>query len=148
MSGEPCTAASLGEALVRNYAFEAELYQGLLLLAREQGGLLRRDEDVARYAALFPRKDELLRSIGRIERELEPLKQQWWAGDVDAEARAKLNRLLDGILGTIEAIREQEEQNEAWLLRRGTAARQAVRRARLSAYPLEEFSASATACTV
>ncbi len=148
MSGEPCTPASLGQALIRNYALEGEMYQGLLLLAREQGGLLRRDEDVARYAALFPRKDDLLRSIGRIEQELEPLKRQWWSGDVDAEVRARLNGLLDGLLGIIEAIREQEERNEQCLLRRGAAAQQAARRARLNTYPPGEFSSRAVACAV
>ncbi|HUT35613.1 MAG TPA: hypothetical protein VNE39_19140 [Planctomycetota bacterium] len=148
MSEVATPAAPVGEALVRSYAREAEMYRDLLFLAREQGGLLQRDEDVGRYAALFPRKDELLRSIGRIEGELEPLKRQWLAADAGAEVRARLNGLLDGLLGIIEAIREQEERNEARLCSRAAAARQAVHRARLSTYPPDELSSCAVACTV
>jgi len=130
---EATEAAQLAEALIGRYALEAEMYHELLLVAREQGGLLRRDEDVGRYAALFPRKDELLRSIGLIERELEPFKLRWWAVDVGAESRARLDGLLDGILGAIDAIREQESLNEQCLLSRGAAARRGLRKAPVAA---------------
>jgi len=92
-SGEPSMAqptepVGLAETLIGKYALEAEMYQALLFLAREQGSLLKYDKDIGSYAALLPRKDELLRSIGLIERDLEPLKRRWWTVDVGAESRA------------------------------------------------------------
>ena len=109
-------ASRLAERLIGAYTVEAEIYQALLALAREQGILLEESEDVGRCAALFERKDELLRSISAIEAELEPLKYRWWGEDVGIEAREQLNGLLDCILATIEAIMEQEQRNERLLL--------------------------------
>jgi len=109
-------ATELGERLIGSYAVEVEIYQSLLLLAREQGAILEHNGDVGRCAALFERKDELLRSIAKIEAELEPLKRRWRERPVDPAARDRLNGLLDCILETIEAIMEQEQVNEQLLL--------------------------------
>jgi hypothetical protein len=104
------------ERLIGGYAIEAEIYQSLLALAREQGAILEESGDVDRCAALFERKDELLRSIARMEGELEPMKRRWREGDVDDSTRERLNTLLDCILTTIEEIMEQEQRNEQLLL--------------------------------
>ena len=104
--------------LLGSYTLEAEIYQVLLGIANEQGDILEESGDVDRCAALFGRKDELLRSIARIETEIEPLKQQWWGEQVDLESRERLNGLLDCILATIEAIMAQEQRNEQLLLSR------------------------------
>jgi len=140
------SSTPLVEALLSSYAVEAEMYQELLLLAREQGSLLRRGEGVAEYAALFPRKDELLRAIGRIELELEPLKQQWWDLGPTPDARERLNGLLDRILGAIDGLRAQEMRNEELLARRGVAARQALHEARGAAGRVAEFVPHAAPC--
>jgi len=105
-------AAALGEALIGGYTREAEMYHALLGLAREQSKLLQAPGDLGRYAALFHRKDELLRSISRIDAELEPLKQRWWDEEVTADLHDRLNCLLDWILVTIEAILAEEQRNE------------------------------------
>jgi len=104
--------------LIGSYTLEAEIYQVLLGIANEQGDILEESGDVDRCAALFTRKDELLRSIARIETEIEPLKRQWWSGQAGLESRERLNGLLDCILATIEAIMAQEQRNEQLLLSR------------------------------
>ena len=115
-------AAALGEALIGGYTREAEMYHALLGLAREQSKLLQPPGDVGRYAALFHRKDELLRSISRTDAELEPLKQRWWDEEVTADLRDRLNCLLDWILVTIEAILAEEQRNEQLLAGLSTSA--------------------------
>lgn len=142
----PKNSGPLIEALLSNYAVEADMYQELLYLAREQGNMLRRGEAVAEYAALFPRKDELLRAIGRIELELEPLKRQWWDLGPTPDARERLNRLLDRILVAIDGLRAQETRNEELLASRGAAARQALREARGATSRMAEFAPAAAPC--
>jgi len=108
----------LAKRLLGSYTIEAEIYQTLLNLAREQGAILEAGDDIDRCAALFSRKDELLRSITRLEAEIEPLKRQWWRENAGLEARERLNGILDCILATIEAIMDQEQRNEQLLLNR------------------------------
>jgi len=106
------------ERLINSYVFEAQVYQSLLALAKRQGALIEKDDDVDGCAALFEQKDELIRSITSIEVEIEPLKRHWWGGRVTGRNRERLNCLLDCILTTIEAIMEQEQRNEQLLLDR------------------------------
>lgn len=123
----------LVETVIGHYTREAELYRGLLDLAIEQGARLERCEPLRSYAALFPRKDGLLRAIGALERELEPLKRRWWTEPVGPEARRRLDAILDELLLTIEAIRAQEERNERLLMGMGLAATHALRKAQFVA---------------
>ncbi len=141
----------LAEALIASYTQEAEMYQALLFLAREQGGLLRTGRGIGEYAALLPRKDRLLRAIGQLEAELEPLKRRWSAArraDATAapEARERLHGLLDGILGTIQAIREQEARNGRLLEGRERSARPTPRPAAHSARPDPGLTTLTTSC--
>jgi hypothetical protein len=111
---------SLTDQLFGHYALEADLYVDLLAMAREQGELLRAAGAgdagaVERCAALFERKERLLRTIARIEQEIAPLKEQWWATHVAPADRQRLNALLDEILETIDALVSREEANERLL---------------------------------
>ncbi|MFP4055855.1 MAG: flagellar export chaperone FlgN [Candidatus Brocadiia bacterium] len=102
--------------LIASYRTEAEIYQSLLALSEEQGALLADHGDVDRCAALFERKDQLLRALASIESDIEPLKRQWWGEAVPGPQRERLNALLDAILATIESIMAQEQRNEQLLL--------------------------------
>lgn len=122
-----CDTERLAETIIGRYTEQVELYRGLLSLATEQGARLRRGEPLSAYAALCPLKDDMLLAIGRLERELAPLKRRWWAEEVRPEARQRLNAVLDGLLLTIEAIRAQEERNDRLLLGRGLPAEPVLR---------------------
>jgi flagellar biosynthesis/type III secretory pathway chaperone len=110
------SGSELAERLIANYALEADIYLLLLALAREQGELLGTSGDIDRCTALFDRKDELIRSLARVEREVEPLKRRWRTETVEPASRQRLNGLLDAILNTIEDIMDQEQRNEQLLL--------------------------------
>ncbi len=111
---------SLAERLIGRYALEADIYESLLELAREQGELLAEGPTpggLRECAEMFARKDELLESLAHLEREAAPLKQRWARqGGTDDEAQ-RLNGLLDHILATVDALIDQEQRNEARLLR-------------------------------
>ncbi len=112
---------SIAEHLIGRYMLEAELYERLLEIAREQGELLETaggppTDAIERCTELFERKEQYLNSVAEIERESEPLKRRWWREEVAAGERQQLNTLLDQILATIEAIMEQEQHNEQLLL--------------------------------
>ena len=111
------SGTDLVDRLVSSYAVEADIYRSLHALTQEQGALLQAGE-IDRCAQLFERKDELLRSLARIEVELEPLKRRWQTEPIDTADRDRLNGLLDAILANIEAIMEQEARNEQLLLSR------------------------------
>jgi hypothetical protein len=108
--------SDLVNRLISGYALEAEVYQGLLAIAREQGAILESGEDLDGCIALFARKDELLRSIMDVEAEIEPFKRRWWSEDLGLENRERLNGLLDCILATIDTLIKQEQRNEQLLL--------------------------------
>ncbi|MBM4034591.1 MAG: hypothetical protein FJ291_22845 [Planctomycetes bacterium] len=63
-----------------------------------------------------------------------------------ARSRARLDRLLDGILGTIEALREQEERNERLLASQGEAAERSMRQLRLAAQLAGELAPTPVPC--
>ena len=107
---------ALSERLTHSYALEADIYDQLLGLSRQQGELHEGAGDVDTCAVLFERKDELLGAIADIERDIEPLKQRWWSEDVEPAAREQLNGMLDSILSTIERLVEQEQRNEQLLM--------------------------------
>jgi flagellar biosynthesis/type III secretory pathway chaperone len=111
------SGTELVDRLVSSYAVETDIYRSLRALTQEQGALLEAGE-VDRCAQLFERKDELLRSLARIEVEIEPLKRRWQTDPIETADRDRLNNLLDAILATIEAIMEQEQRNEQLLLSR------------------------------
>lgn len=105
----------MAERLMNSYALEADIYEQLLGLSRKQGQLLEESGDVDTCAVLFDRKDELLRAIADVEREIEPLKRRWWSEEVEPQAREQLNGVLDTILSTIESLMAQEQRNEQLL---------------------------------
>ena len=109
-------ATGLAEQLTDSYALEAGIYEKLLELSRRQGALLEGAGDLDACAGLFELKDELLRTLADIEEGIEPLKRRWWSEEVAPAARERLNTQLDTILGTIEALMEQEQRNERLLL--------------------------------
>jgi hypothetical protein len=90
------SGSDLVDRLVSSYAVEADIYRSLLALTQEQGSLLENGE-VDRCAQLFERKDDLLRSLARIEVELEPLKRRWQAEPIETveKDRARMLRLAD-----------------------------------------------------
>jgi hypothetical protein len=118
---------SLAERLIGRYALEADIYEALLELARGQGELLGEGpapRALRECAELFARKDELLETLAHLEREAAPLKQRWAReGGTDDDVQ-RLNGLLDHILATVDALIDQEQRNEARLLR-GRDARNA-----------------------
>jgi hypothetical protein len=121
------------ERLLGYYALEAYLYQSLLAATEEQGELLEgrgssEDDGLGALAALFAQKDQLLDRIARLEEKAAPLKESWRSEPVPPARRQRLNSLLDGILSTIDAIVEQEQQNEQLLTER-SASRHAPRAA-------------------
>jgi flagellar biosynthesis/type III secretory pathway chaperone len=113
--------SSLAERLIGHYALESDLYGAILELAQREGELLEAGDATSAdvltdCVALLERKDQLLKTIAQIETQVEPLKRRWWSEAVAPADRRRFNELLDDILGTLEALREQEQGNEQILL--------------------------------
>jgi hypothetical protein len=105
------------DGLVEGYQKEVELYRSMLEITQMQSDGLRRDGDVREFVSLLQRKEDIVRSIDKLETGLQPLKRTWQ--QMPEEARndsngkaTKLNHLLDTVIVLIEKIIRKERENE------------------------------------
>jgi len=103
--------------LVANYKKEAELYASVLKLTQLQQANLSQSQEIRDFITLLHQKEDLIRSIDKVEIQLDADKAKWLAipEKLRTGTDADLNGLLDDIILLIEKIMEIEQQNERLL---------------------------------
>jgi hypothetical protein len=115
--------AALLERLLALYDRQAELYDEVLALSRQQAGALDGDRPLQEICQVLARKRDLLDEIAALESEGTADRERWrrgrrhWSGG----SQARLHRALQEVAGRIESILLQEEENDRLLLALGGA---------------------------
>jgi hypothetical protein len=109
--------ASVSERLAETYQKEAELYQSILRLTELQRAKLDESDGIRSFVALLHEKEDVIRSVDRIEIAAETDKELWL--ELPEEQRdpwnQRLNSVLDGIIVLIEQTMQLERENEELL---------------------------------
>ena len=111
------------DGLTKGYKKQVELYRSMLEITQMQSEGLSRRGDIREFVSLLQKKEDIIRSIDKLESGLVPLKRAWKnTPKEDKEqlsARAgKLNSLLDKVIVLIEKVIRQERANEKTLQKR------------------------------
>ena len=105
------------QGLIDGYTKQVALYRSMLEITQMQSEGLKRDGDVREFVSLLRKKDDIIRSIDKLETGLQPLKRAWQETPADARKALtrksnKLNGLLDDVIMLIEKIIRKERGNE------------------------------------
>jgi len=109
--------------LIEGYKKQVELYRSMLEITQMQSDGLSRRGDIREFVSLLQKKQDIIRSIDKLETGLEPLKRAWKNTPEEDKKQlstktARLNSLLDSVIVLIEKIIRRERANEKTLQKR------------------------------
>lgn len=103
--------------LIEAYGRELELYDQVLVLAREAMEVVRDGRPLRELHAVNQKKKERLDEVASIETEISRDKETWRRGVRLDEPNAQLDELLAELSRRIEQILRVEEETDSWILR-------------------------------
>ena len=120
------------DKLIGFYSLEQEQYERLLDLANMQGTILTREtmepEDTEALGEIYETEEAVIKMIAELGEEIRPLSRTWWErDDITSKQRSRLNSVLGQILGLIEKVMAQEQENDRLLAEKQVQVHSALR---------------------
>lgn len=111
---------STAAGLIEGYRQQVALYNRMFQITRQQTETLDNGADMRRFIDLLEEKEDIIRTIDKLENGLAPLKRTWQDTPESekkqlGESTDRLNELLDNVIVLIEKIIRTERDNEKTL---------------------------------
>ncbi len=105
--------ADIFSEVLRGFNMQAEEYEELIALTREESGRIRQGE-IAGIQALIDQKQVLIDRISEQDRRMMPALEQWDSiqSGLSDEEKALLHRTINRLISLLEIIQNLDKQNE------------------------------------